>query len=132
MGKHGQGYARVDDDLYPTCERFIIDALAKHYDLRNAWVWEPACGLGDMAMALRRCGASVYESDIVDRNDQDATLDFLVDPAPSFSGLDLGFIVTNPPGGPRNQTAAAFIERGLAYHMASPWPCCSRLTSIPR
>jgi hypothetical protein len=112
MGKHEHGYQRVANDLYPTVPRFVVEAVALHFDLKGSRVWEPATGSGDMAQALRRCGAFVFESDIIDRGDQDATLDFLADVEPRFT--DFAFIITNPPGGLRNQTAVAFIERGLA------------------
>jgi hypothetical protein len=113
MGKHETGYPHAVDYLYPTKQSFVVDALAHH--LRGARVLEPACGTGDMAAALRRHGcARVYTSDIVDRRrGQDETLDFLSDREPRFDGF--GFIITNPPGGPRNRTAVRFIERGLEY-----------------
>jgi hypothetical protein len=113
MGKHETGYQRVTNDLYPTMPGFVVEALARHFDLGGAWVWEPACGTGEMAQALRRCGASVYESDIIDRDDQDEVFDFLSDADPRFTDFD--FVVTNPPGGIRNATATAFIARGLDY-----------------
>jgi predicted RNA methylase len=113
MGKHETGYARAANDLYPTTPGFVVEALVRHFDLKGARVWEPACGTGDMAQALRGCGASVYESDFVDRDDQDEVLDFLSDRQPRIADFDL--IVTNPPGGPRNKTAVAFVERGLRY-----------------
>jgi hypothetical protein len=113
MGKHETGYSRASNDLYPTTPGFVVEALARHFDLKGAWAWEPATGLGDLAQALRRCGASVYETDIINRDDQDETLDFLSDTRPRFT--DFTFIITNPPGGSRNQTAVAFVERGLRY-----------------
>src|SRR5215469_11417907 len=67
MGKHETGYARVERDLYPT-PHWVVSALAEHIDLRGLTVWEPACGDGRMAEALRLQGcARVYTSDIVDR-----------------------------------------------------------------
>ena len=67
MGKHETGYARVERDLYPT-PHWVVSALAEHVDLRGLTVWEPACGDGRMAEALRLQGcARVYTSDIVNR-----------------------------------------------------------------
>jgi len=67
MGKHGTEYARAERDLYPT-PAWVIAALAEHVDLRGLTAWEPACGDGRMAEALRAAGcARVYTSDIVDR-----------------------------------------------------------------
>ena len=53
MGKHGTGYARVGRDHYPT-PYWVIAALAEWLELRGLTVWEPACGDGGMAAALRQ------------------------------------------------------------------------------
>jgi hypothetical protein len=114
MGKHGTGYERPEHDLYATIEPHIVNALAAHVQLQGSRIWEPACGNGDMAAALRLHGADVYTSDLVYRGlGQDEQLDFLSRLEPRFSEYDL--IVSNPPGGLRNATAVAFVERGLEY-----------------
>jgi len=112
MGKHGTEYARVERDLYPT-PSWVVGAVAEHLDLRGLTVWEPACGDGGMAAALRCQGcARVYASDIVDRGaGQDETLDFLSAQNPRLERFDL--ICTNPPFGQRGRLATAFIEVGL-------------------
>jgi hypothetical protein len=68
MGKHETGYERVDRDFHPTPAWPVTDALAKYVDLRDAVVWEPACGDGRMVAALRTTGcADVYATDIIER-----------------------------------------------------------------
>jgi hypothetical protein len=113
MGKHEAGYARVARDLYPTRERWIVEALLAHVQLAGVTAWEPATGHGDLVTALRDSGARVVASDIADYGfPLDALLDFTtgqVPPAPFEA------IVTNPPGGPRNTTAEAFITTGLKH-----------------
>jgi hypothetical protein len=113
MGKHETGYARVARDLYPTRERWVVEALLAHLYLTGRTVWEPATGRGDMAESLRAAGVRVVCSDIADHGyPLAATLDFTTGqlPPPPFT-----VIVTNPPGGPGNRTAEAFIATGLAH-----------------
>ena len=112
MGKHGTEYARVERDLYPT-PAWVVGALAEHVELRGLTVWEPACGDGRMAEALRAAGcARVYASDIVGRgNGQDEVLDFLSAQIPKLA--DFNLITTNPAFGKGGRTAMAFIEAGL-------------------
>ena len=112
MGKHETGYARVERDLYPT-PHWVVSALAEHVDLRGLTVWEPACGDGRMAEALRLQGcARVYTSDIVDRGTgQDEVLDFLSAHMPKLARFDMS--ATNPPFGQGGRQATAFIEVGL-------------------
>ena len=112
MGKHETGYARVERDLCPT-PNWVVSALAEHVDLRGLTVWEPACGDGRMAEALRLQGcARVYTSDIVDRGTgQDEVLDFLSAHMPKLARFDMS--ATNPPFGQGGRQATAFIEVGL-------------------
>ena len=64
MGKHETGYARIERDHYPT-PAWVVAALAEHVDFQGLTVWEPACGDGRMAEALRLHGCSrVYATDI--------------------------------------------------------------------
>jgi hypothetical protein len=112
MGKHEQGYARVERDLYPT-PPWVVAALAEHVDLRGLTVWEPACGDGRMVAALQAAGCvCVHSSDIVERgNGQDEVLDFLSAREPGIARYD--GMITNPPFGERGMLAVAFIEAGL-------------------
>ena len=113
MGKHGTEYARVERDLYPT-PAWVVDALAEHVGLVGLRVWEPACGDGRMAEALRRAGAAhVHTSDIADYgNGQDEVLDFLSAQAPKLEWLP-DLICTNPAYGRGGKIATAFVEAGL-------------------
>lgn len=75
------------------------------------WVaWEPACGQGHMAEAVRDQFAAVFASDVHDHGweRQDAVADFL-DLATDNLGVEVDWIVTNPPF----ETAAEFVRLGL-------------------
>jgi hypothetical protein len=79
MGKHGDEYARVERDDYPT-PAWVIGALAEHVKLRGWTIWEMACGKeGRMSEALKAAGcARVYSTDISNGYaGQDEVLDFL-------------------------------------------------------
>src|SRR5262249_6095688 len=108
MGKHETGYARVERDLYPT-PPWVVSALAEYLDLRGLTVWEPACGDGRMAEALRLQGcARVYTSDIVDRGtEQNEAFDFLSAQRPNLERPP-DAIITNPPFGQGGKLATAF------------------------
>ena len=112
MGKHEVGYARQGRDYYPTRERWVTEALLEHIDITDLTVWECATGSGDMAEVLKVSGAArVYCTDIADYGyPLDEMFDFTSTQNPSIS---IDAIITNPPGGPRNSTAEAFVEAGL-------------------
>ena len=111
MGKHESGYPRVDKDFYPT-PSWVTNALAEHVELAGLRVWEPACGTGQMADALRAAGARVHATDIEDRGYSgfDGVFDFtsMAEPNHKFDTC-----ITNPPYGERGKLAKAFIEAGL-------------------
>jgi hypothetical protein len=110
MGKHGS-YPRVDKDLYPT-PSWVVDALSEHVELAGKIIWEPACGTGQMAEALKAAGATVYATDVARYGyPLDEVMDFLSPRNPKLPRFDL--TVTNPAWGKRNKTAEAFIARGL-------------------
>jgi hypothetical protein len=107
MGKHENGYARVERDGYPT-PTWCARALVEHVHLEGLRIWEPAAGSGHLARGLETVGARVFASDI----DRHPRFDFLTPGLPAglrqFDG-----IVTNPPWGAGNRLAVAFIEAGL-------------------
>jgi hypothetical protein len=111
VGKYDNGYERQDKDFYPT-PAWVTEALTEHVDLAGRHVWEPACGDGRMAEALKAAGASsVYATDIEYRGyDYDGKFDF-ISKAPSPQDFDDA--ITNPPYGARNKLAEKFIEVGL-------------------
>jgi hypothetical protein len=89
MGKYGDGYARVDRDLYPTPE-WAIEALAEHLDLGGQRIWECACGTGQMSEALVAIGAMyVFSTDIADYGYHkfDRLLDFVHEELPASQKL---------------------------------------------
>jgi hypothetical protein len=113
MGKHETGYARVERDLYPT-PSWVIAALAEHVEFAGVRVWEPACGDGRMAAALRSAGcAGVYMSDIADTGPQHEVFDFTSEWRNPELERFFDAIITNPPYGKRNRLAEAFIAVGL-------------------
>lgn len=111
MSKRDSGYARVKRDHYPT-PSWVIDALCEVVDLKGKTIWDPACGKGQMAEALKLRGAIVHASDIHRYTRAQCKFDFLdggYDPGPRRKDG----IVTNPPYGERGKLAEAFIEAGL-------------------
>jgi hypothetical protein len=112
MGKHANGYGRIERDYYPT-PAWVIEALTEHIDIKGLRILEPACGDGRMAEALKTAGARVYASDIEDRGYEH--LNGLVDFTTHDHAVDdFDGIVTNPPLGQRGQLGVVFIEIGLA------------------
>jgi hypothetical protein len=112
MGKHENGYARVDRDDYPT-PAWCARALAEHVRLEGLRIWEPAAGAGHLARGLEAVGARVFTSDVELNPGLDAQFDFL------SAGMPVGLrqydgCVTNPPWGQGNRLAVAFIESGLS------------------
>ena len=112
MAQRESGYARVAADLYET-PAWVIDALAEHVSLDGKGIWEPACGTGQMAKAIKAAGAAyAHASDIIDHGFSHDTFDFLQEgPCPFLVHYD--GIITNPPYGPRCTKAVAFCESGL-------------------
>lgn len=77
---------RRQSDLYPTPPEVTV-ALLQFLNLpKNATIWEPAAGEGDMACVLRAYFETVYTTDILDGTD------FLKS---SIDAAD--WIITNPP-----------------------------------
>jgi hypothetical protein len=112
MGKHGNGYERVERDLYPTIDPRPIAALGEYFSFSRREVWEMAAGQGDLVRALLREGAAhVFASDIVRRSfPLDCVFDFTgSEPAPT----SIPIMITNPPLGQRGKLAEAFIDAGL-------------------
>src|SRR5262245_58673077 len=119
MGKHEAGYPRVERDYYPT-PSWVIDALVEHVDIEGLRVWEPACGDGRAAEALKTRGAIVHATDIENRGYThlaglgDFTLSTQLDLFDANGhAVQFDAIVTNSPLGPRGALAVAFIEAGL-------------------
>lgn len=99
MSQRDSGYERKERDLYETPE-WVTLALIPHLPRGIAHAWEPACGSGKMARALRLAGLEVSATDI------DTGDDFLTMREASH-GLDA--IITNPP----YALATEFVERAL-------------------
>jgi hypothetical protein len=111
MGKHENGYERVERDHYPT-PAWVIDALAEHVDVGGKTIWECAAGGGHMVEALKAAGAAkVWATDVASYGyPLDEILDFVTGPPPN---LRFDMIITNPPWGAGGKLAVKFIESGL-------------------
>jgi hypothetical protein len=112
MSKHGNGYERVERDLYPTDDPRPIAALGEYFNFVRREIWEIAAGRGHMVKAILREGAAqVFATDIVQRDfPLDRTYDFIGgEPAPT----SIPVMITNPPLGQRGKLAEAFIDAGL-------------------
>lgn len=107
--RHVSGFARQPNELYQT-PSWVVDVLADHIPLAFKTIWEPACGQGQIVRALEAHMADVLASDKIDYGHPGAlVVDFLKTDGPMMSDA----IVTNPPYGPRGDTAVAFIQHGL-------------------
>lgn len=71
---HISGFAREDDDFYPT-PRWVTECLLDHVTLRGP-VWEPCCGNGAIAEVVAARGHEVVATDIADRGFGKAGVDF--------------------------------------------------------
>ena len=104
-------YARAANDLYQT-EPWATEALLRQFPVAGLSVWEPAAGNHLLADVLRKSGATVVTSDIVEYDRPHTFLwDFL-------GGLELSMpdahaIITNPPYGKGNRDAVQFAELAL-------------------
>lgn len=94
------------DDSYPT-PPCAVTALLQVEALPH-YIWEPACGAGNIVSVLRVAGHCVAASDLIDRScpDSEFRIDFLMERrAPD----GVAAIVTNPP----YKLAAEFVAHAL-------------------
>lgn len=81
---------REPNDYYATNPKAMHELLK--YESFNKNIWECACGEGNLSEVLKEYNYNVYSTDIIDREYQDAIIDFL--------NVDVKFdgdIITNPP-----------------------------------
>lgn len=93
---------REKNDYYATDPRAMEDLLQR--ETFNKWVWEPACGEGNLSEVLKKHGYNVLSTDLIDRGYPDKTLDFL-----EASEKWKGDIITNPPF----KYTVEFVQKGL-------------------
>lgn len=119
MSQRISGHDRIPADLYETPSWLIKDALAQHFSLDSAKVWECAAGKAKMANALVEEGCAVYCTDVFRHSPRSPVKihDFIGDqPPPLPDGWDsVAAIITNPPYGFLGKTAHAFARRGISY-----------------
>ena len=105
-------YERDADDWYVE-PRFCVEQLADAINFDGAWVWDPACGGGNVLRVFADRGHQVIGSDIVDRGSEHfaGLHDFLSDGCPTFvpTGARLS-IAMNPPF----KLAAEFVRKAIA------------------
>ena len=94
---------REENDYYATDPKAMVKLL-EHETFSN-YIWEPACGEGNLSEVLKEYGYEVFSTDLIDRGYQDKQMDFLTD---SFKFN--GDIITNPPF----KYASEFIIKALA------------------
>ena len=99
---------REPNDYYAT-EPKAVELLLRE-EVFAPYVWEPACGEGNMSEVLKRHGYKVRSSDLIDRGYEGTeVLDFLCAEAPQIP-YD---IITNPP----YKHAKEFVEHALDISM---------------
>lgn len=95
-------YERIGNDAYMTPKWCVYSLLSK-WKPRNIYIWEPACGTGNIAEVLRN-DYYVYTSDIHDYGyNLDTQTDFLKEKT------NCSTIITNPP----YTLIQEFIEKAL-------------------
>lgn len=105
------GFARLANESYQTRERWVTEALLRHFPVAGLDVWECAAGEHLMADVLSDAGANVFTSDVADYGrPHSETFDFLSD-REDYPVFDA--IITNPPYGKGNRLAVKFIEKAL-------------------
>jgi hypothetical protein len=105
-------FERVEGDFYPTPPE-NLDCLAHYVDLWNLFVWECACGEGDLSKRLQGLGVrGVISTDLFNRGFGVSNIDFLKCPRVPAKILTEGqpAIITNPPYG---ELAEQFIRHAL-------------------
>lgn len=122
-------------DYFPTppwATRALIEQVLRPIgfgDLRDYFIWEPACGEGHIAGVLQEYGAIVHATDIFDYSVGDVhppawggVQDFL---AAEPTDDEIDWIITNPPFG---EVSLAFVlkalglaRRGVAMFVRQQW-----------
>lgn len=106
-GNHRAPHAERGLDLYET-PTVAVEALIRVEKL-PPYIWEPACGSGQIVKPLRKAGHTVLATDLLDYGcpDSKAREDFLLNHG-QFPYIDA--IVTNPPF----MLAERFVEKALS------------------
>ena len=94
---------REENDYYATNPKAMIKLL--EHETFNKYIWEPACGEGNLSEVLKEYGYEVFSTDLIDRGYQDKQMDFLKE-SYQFNGD----IITNPPF----KYVSEFIIKSLA------------------
>lgn len=107
-------HERVDNDFYIEYPREVQDLL-DHEDCTGGWIYDPACGRGNVVQVCHERGLSALGSDLIDRSKHPECkakglkwgVNFMTD-RPVLARPSI--VITNPPF----SIAEAFIERCLA------------------
>lgn len=109
------------------CEH-VIQLLDSITSLTNkvGTAWEPAANRGYMVRPLQEYFGTVIASDLEDYGVGYPQIDFLTGPTPSDFGMDVDWIITNPPFNLALDFAKRALEpgmskRGVALFVRSSW-----------
>lgn len=105
LANSGKKENRRELDFYPTPPD-VTHALIDFLQLPSGTIWEPACGDGSMAVALRQRGHTVIATDLRETGYGEGGVDFLTADRRACDA-----IVTNPPF----FISEEFIRRSLGF-----------------
>ena len=102
--------SREKDDFYPTPPSAVYPLL--NIERFDGSVWEPACGDGAMADAIKDYGYDVVSTDLVDRGYGKSGVDFLMEREALADN-----IMTNPPYKLAQEFIQHAIDLGVKKHV---------------
>ena len=106
-----------DFPTHPWATRAFIEhiLIPRHNVVQAQTVWEPAANRGYMVRPLQEYFEQVIASDVADYGVGFPVIDFLNGPKPSDFGMEVDWIITNPPF----NKALEFVKRAMEPGMAS-------------
>ena len=97
---------RSKTEFYPT-PREVTMALLNYLNIpKGSAIWEPACGEGHMAEAMRESGYNVIATELYDRGYGLTGINYL-----NYPFLNCDWIITNPPF----NRSIEFIEQSIKH-----------------
>ena len=108
----------------PWATRALLEHGLGSAHLKNHTVWEPAANRGYMVRPLAEYFGTVIATDKHDYGAGYPTVDFLDGPTPQEFGMDVDWIITNPPFALAEEfvhRALALSKRGVAVFVRASW-----------
>ena len=127
QNRHSPAESVEDFPTQPWATRaFLHHILQDHGSLGNQTVWEPAANRGYMARPLGESFGQVIASDLKDYGVGYPVIDFLNGPKPSDFGMEVDWIITNPPFNlgldfVLRAMQPGMAKRGVAMFLRSAW-----------